>query len=242
MINIAVCGSNGRMGKLLTAHIYKNTNYNLSGEIIRDSSQQEIINIAKNSDIIIDFSNPNALASLLIAASQTLTPLVICTTGISKELQQKISEASQVIPIILASNTSIGANILKKLAQNLATTLTDYDIEIVETHHKHKKDSPSGTALMLADAIAEAKNIDPQQAITVGRHGIGERQESEIGISSIRCGNVFGEHQIMFANENEIITISHSALTRDIFAIGALKAATWLIKQKAGLYKIEDSF
>lgn len=189
-------------------------------------------------DIIIDFSSPDATMNLLCSAVKLSVPIVIATTGFSAEQEKKILEAANVIPIFKSSNMESNITLLKNTVQMLAPHLTDCDIEILETHHNRKKDAPSGTALLLANAIKEAL-AGSEKKIVYGRTG--QREQNEIGISSIRGGNIVGEHTIFFYGKHETLELKHTAYSREGFAEGALNAARFLLEQTTpGLYTMDD--
>ena len=192
-------------------------------------------------DAIIDFSHPNSLNGLLAYAKTHKTPLVIATTGYSKEQIDQIHEAAKEIPLFFTFNMSLGVNLLADLARRATAVLGDqFDIEIIEKHHNRKVDAPSGTALMLADAINET--LGNKDVYVYDRHSVRKkRNENEIGISSVRGGTIVGEHEILFAGRDEVITLTHTAMSREIFAVGALNAAVYLSsKTEAGLYDMSD--
>lgn len=181
-----------------------------------------------DADAVIDFSHPSALDGLLAYGRQRNVPLVLATTGYSPEQLEQISEAARVIPIFRSANMSLGINVLLDLVKKAAAVLgTDYDVEIVERHHHRKVDAPSGTALMLADAAAAALPYEPEY--TYDRHAVRKARDGhEIGISSVRGGTIVGDHTVIFAGRDEVIEISHHAASREVFAVGAVKAAKFL--------------
>ncbi|HZK21279.1 MAG TPA: 4-hydroxy-tetrahydrodipicolinate reductase [Oscillospiraceae bacterium] len=191
-------------------------------------------------DLIIDFSNPASLSSVLEYAISEKTPVVIATTGFDKSQIKEIKIASAKVPIFNSANMSLGISLLVELAKISTRALGEgFDIEIVESHHNQKLDAPSGTAFLIADAI---KNIsDDEKHYEYNRHIKREkRNPQEIGIHSVRAGTIVGEHQVIFGGHDEVITLSHSALSKDIFAQGAINAGLFLLKQKNGLYSMED--
>ena len=194
-------------------------------------------NFTGEADAVIDFSSPAALDGLLAFALERKVPLVLATTGYSDEQLAQIDEASKRIPIFRSANMSLGINVLLELVKKAAAVLGDsYDIEIVEKHHNRKVDAPSGTALMIADAAASALNFKPEYVYE--RHSVRQsRDKKEIGISAVRGGTIVGIHEIMFAGRDEIIEIKHTAMSREIFANGAVKAAKFLAgMSKPGMY------
>ncbi len=190
-------------------------------------------------DVIIDFSNPAVLDSMLEYALKNNTPLVICTTGYNDEQVKKIHNASKSIPVFYSRNMSLGINLIIELAKKATSVLGgDFDIEIIEQHHNQKLDAPSGTALMIADAISSVKN---DSEYIYDRHAYRKkRDKKEIGIHSIRGGNIVGEHEVIFAGTDELVTISHSARSKTVFAVGSLNAAVFLKDKKPGMYDMSD--
>ena len=194
------------------------------------------------SQVAIDVSSPEGtLAALALCVKQRI-PLLIATTGLSAELLQRINNASMVIPVLVSANLSIGVNLLARLVQIAAQTLGEsFDIEIVEAHHRKKKDAPSGTALLLGNAAARGRQQSLAEVVTHGRSGmVGERSASEIGIHAVRGGTVVGDHQVLFLGEGERISLGHMAESRAVFAHGALRAASWLVGKPAGRYTMGD--
>lgn len=188
-------------------------------------------------DCIIDFSNHTATASLLDYAKKTNTPVVLATTGHTKDELTMISEAAKSVPVFHSANMSLGVAVLCSLAKSAAAAFPDADIEIVEKHHNRKLDVPSGTALMLADSI---KEVRPEAQYVIGRHEYGKRTKEEIGIHSLRLGNVVGEHEVIISTDTQILTLKHEAQSRNLFADGAITAAKFLVGKPAGLYQMRD--
>ena len=191
-------------------------------------------------DAVIDFSNPGALAAELDYVTAHNLPLVLCTTGLSADQLAAVNAAAQQVPIFFSSNMSLGVAVLSALTKKAAAVLGDtFDIEIVEMHHNQKLDAPSGTALMLADAAKAGLNYEPEY--TYDRHTRRQkRDKKEIGIASLRGGTVVGEHSVYFAGEQEVITLSHSAGSRSVFASGAVTAAAFIVGKEPKLYSMED--
>ncbi len=248
MIKIVVCGAAGNMGKMVISRILADKELVLSGAVEwreHQSIGQQIdrINITDNfseamesSDIAIDFTNMEATLYHLSIAKKYRKALIIGTTGITDEGIGKITAASKEIPVLLAANMSVGVNLIFKLVEEIASALPDYDVEIIEAHHNRKKDSPSGTALKLAEIISGKLNLEH----VFGRHGnIGPRKK-EIGIHAVRAGDIVGDHTIIFAGHGERIELIHRAHTRDTFAAGAVRAAKWIYGKKPGLYSMRD--
>lgn len=191
-------------------------------------------------DAVIDFSNPAALEAELAYVTAHKLPLVLCTTGLSDQQMAAVKQAAQVVPVFFSSNMSLGVAVLSALTKKAAAVLGDtFDIEIVEMHHNQKVDAPSGTALMLADAAKAGLSYEPEY--TYDRHTRRQKRgKQEIGIASLRGGTVVGEHSVYFAGEQEVITLSHSAGSRSVFASGALTAAAFIVGKPAGLYSMEN--
>ena len=200
---------------------------------------EKISDFPGKADVIVDFSHHSALPSLIEYAKATKTPIVLATTGHTDEELALIDESVNEIAIFRSGNFSLGINLLITLAKQAAKTLgADFDVEIIEKHHNKKLDAPSGTALMIADAIASERK---ESEYVFDRHSERKARESkEIGLHSVRGGTIVGEHEAIFAGENEIVTISHSAASREIFATGALRAAVYLAKKEKGLYNMTD--
>ena len=252
MINIGIHGSTGRVGELLvknlrddkeakagTLHAIEEFKYQVNEDVLITNDTKTLL---ENSDVIIDFTLPDGTESLLnMVIGGTPKPLVIGTTGLSKHQLNLLEEASKYTPILYATNMSLGVAILNKLAYMASGALADFDAEIVEQHHRYKKDAPSGTALTLAEHVAEARGLDLDNVRVSGRDGnIGERTKDEIAVLALRGGDIIGRHTVGFYNDGEFIEINHTATSRDTFAKGAIKAAKWLANQKNGLYKITD--
>lgn len=243
MTKILLNGCFGRMGKAITEIVNKNENCSICAGVDSFGSgiadfpvYKKIDDVKEAADVIIDFSNPAALDSLLGFAKKYKLPLVIATTGYTKEQIDKIEEASKAIPIFFTFNMSLGINVLTSLAQRASQILgSDFDIEIIEKHHNQKLDAPSGTAIMLANAINNVNNDKMQYEYD--RHSRRmTRPNNEIGIHSIRGGTIVGEHEVIFAGNNEILSLTHTAYSRDIFAVGAVKAAVYISDKSAGIY------
>ena len=197
--------------------------------------------ITVDADVIIDFSHPSVLNSLLDYAKKCGLPLVLSTTGYTPEQTEQIKRAAKDIPIFFSFNMSLGINLLIELAKKAACILSDnFDIEIIEAHHNQKIDAPSGTAVMISEAIKDSLS-DAEYYDVYDRHSVREkRNNKEIGVHSIRGGTIVGEHTVMFAGNDEIVSISHSARSKGIFASGAVKAATFMVGKPAGIYSMKD--
>lgn len=220
------------------------------GKIIRDVGDDKIvafvdnieeIDINEKIDVVIDFSHFSKLNDLLDRCAERNYPLVIATTGYSGETLEKIVETSKKIPILLSSNTSLGINAINSILEKLVPRLEEnFDIEIIEKHHNKKIDSPSGTAITLLETIQNS--LHEKYDVVYGREGMSKREKKEIGVHAVRGGTIVGEHTIIFAGEDEIIEISHKALSKKIFAVGALKCADFIIGKQPRLYTMKDIF
>lgn len=233
MTSIGIIGSQGRMGIALAAAIAD------AGQApIGIDQGGDIAKLAQDADILVDFSSPAALEATLDACIAAKTPIVIGTTGLEERHHYLIDDAAQDIAVLQTGNTSLGVTLLAHLVKEAAARLDpDWDIEIVEMHHRAKVDAPSGTALLLGQAAADGRGIDLGPSSERGRDGLtGARGPGKIGFASLRGGTVAGDHDVIFAGNEEMITLSHRAESRMIFARGAVKAALWLIHQKAGRY------
>lgn len=243
MTQIGVIGAQGRMGQAIIAAIAEAGSAKAGLEFAGGADQgDDVAALAAKADIIIDFSAPAALESNLDACIASDTPIVIGTTGLEERHHYLIDSASQSIAVLQTGNTSLGVTLLAALVKQAAAALgDDWDIEIVETHHRHKVDAPSGTALLLGEAAAEGRGVNLQTVSARGRDGMtGARKSGDIGFASLRGGSVAGDHSILLATEHEQITLSHRAENRALFARGALKAATWLKDHEAGRYGMAD--
>jgi 4-hydroxy-tetrahydrodipicolinate reductase len=192
-------------------------------------------------DVVIDFSAPIATQELCEEALKNPTALVIATTGFTQHQQNLLTEASKEMPVLYASNMSAGIALLKQLVEQVAATLVDFDIEIVEQHHRHKVDAPSGTALTLGEFAAKGRGLDLDAVRVSGRDGqIGARSKDEIAVMALRGGDIVGRHTVGFYNDGEFLELNHTATSRETFSKGAIRAATWIVNQKSGLYSIND--
>lgn len=241
MINVLVNGCNGNMGKVLKKYIEKTPDIFVKYEVDKNTPISfDSLNLQLDKpDVIIDFSTPEASFLALDYAVCHLVPIVIATTGFDDKENEKILEYSQAIPIFKASNMSYIIHLLGKILKSISPFLSHMDIEIIEKHHNKKKDSPSGTALFLADAINSVN--ENKYDYIYDRHSLKKsRDKNEIGFSSIRGGNLVGEHSILFFGEDESIELTHTSYCRDVYAEGAIRAARFIIHQKNGLYGMED--
>ena len=248
MVSILLSGANGHMGRTVAAIVANTADMTIVAGIDLYAQQTSAFPVyttaaefSDKADVIVDFSSPEALESLLAYAKASKTPLVLCTTGYSPEQIAAINEASAFVPIFRSANMSLGINLLIDLVKRACALLgSDYDVEIVERHHRRKVDAPSGTAIMLADAAAAALPYTPVNVYE--RHSVRQpRQAAEIGISAVRGGTIVGEHEVIFAGRDEVIELKHSAASRDVFAVGAVKAARYIAGiDKPGLYDMSD--
>jgi 4-hydroxy-tetrahydrodipicolinate reductase len=239
-------GCNGRMGQVISTLVANDSNSEMIAGIDPFNGVNNSYPVFSSfdtcdvdADVIIDFSTAHAIKPLLEYATQKKVPLVLCTTGIGEDIITAINEASSKIPILFSANMSLGVNLLINLAQKATSILTNanFDIEIIEKHHNQKIDAPSGTALAIADAINETLNNEYtyQYDRSVERK---KRDKKEIGMHAIRGGTIVGEHSIIYAGQDEIIELKHSALSKEIFAVGAVNAAKFLAGKPAGLYNM----
>jgi len=238
MAQIGIIGSKGRMGLAIAEVIAASTAHSSAGV----DAGEDAANLADSSDALVDFSNPQALDIILHAAIGAGVPLVIGTTGLEATHHQAIDNAARVVPILQTGNTSLGVTLLAHLVNEAAARLgPEWDIEVLEMHHRGKVDAPSGTAKLLGEAAAKARQIDLATQTESGRDGItGARGTGTIGFAALRGGTVAGEHSVIFAGAEERITLAHSAENRMIFARGAVKAAEWLIGKPPGRYTMND--
>ena len=247
MTKIAICGACGKMGRFIYDVISERDDCTVSagidkfGEAYADFPVvKEPADLPEKPDVIIDFSHPSALDGLLSYCLSNGTALVIATTGYTEEDTAKIHKASEQIPVFYTFNMTLGINLLANLAKTAAKVLGgQYDIEIIEKHHNQKIDAPSGTAIMLADAINE--ELDNKYHYVYDRHSVrAKREKTEIGMHSVRGGTIVGEHEIIFAGRDEVISLKHEAHSKQVFAVGAVNAGVFLCGKPAGLYAMSD--
>lgn len=245
-MRIIIGGALGRMGREL-AQAAENASVRVAcGVDVAYAGQPAAFPMAADfaradgpADVLIDFSRPDALPELLQLALARRMPVVLCATGYTEVELQSVREAAQTIPVLRSANMSLGVNVLTELVSMAARTLEGFDVEIVEKHHRMKADSPSGTALMLYDAVQQQKG--PETEPVYGRYGRTEKRTAgEVGIHAVRGGTVTGEHEIGFYGNGEQIILTHRAESRALFAQGALKAAAYLLDKPAGLYSMRD--
>ena len=252
MLKILMSGCCGRMGRAINKMVSEIDDATIvAGVDVSDNKEGLDFPVFKNIydfdgdfDCIIDFSNVSVVCDVLNYAVAKKKPAVICTTGLGDKELSALNEASKVVPVFKSANMSLGMNVLIAVCKKVSDLLyPGYDIEIVEAHHNKKLDAPSGTAMMIADAIKDEikKNTDTDMNYVYERQSVRQkRDECEIGISSIRGGNIVGEHDVMFIGDEEILTISHSAQTREVFAKGAVVAARFVADKPCGLYSMSD--
>ena len=247
MTDVLLIGCNGKMGGVITDIVSKRDDCKIVAGVDYYDAQNKPYPVYKNleickekPDVIIDFSGTQELEKRLDYAIENNVPVIIGTTGFSQESKLKIEEASKKVGVFFTYNMSLGVNLLAELAKKAVNVLgSDFDIEIIEKHHNQKIDAPSGTALMLADAICE--ECDSPVKYEYDRHSKREkRTKNEIGIHAVRGGTIVGEHEIIFAGRDEIITLSHSARSKEIFAVGAVNAAVYMCGKSAGMYDMKQ--
>lgn len=262
MLKIAVFGANGRMGRAVTRVVSASADAEIVGACTEPGHEtvgQDVGELAgmgslgvvvtadpaealANADVAIDFTLPAAVPGNLAACRESGCALVMGTTGLAAEHVAMISESSEEISILYGRNLSIGVNVFTELARQAARYLGDeWDVEITEAHHRYKLDAPSGTALQLGEAVADERGTNLDDVAVIGRNGhTGERPRGAIGISSIRAGNIVGDHTVAFVSDTETVELTHHAVDRELFASGALHAAQWLNGRRAGLYSMRD--
>ena len=261
-INIGVIGAGGRMGRMLIEAVQDNSQTTLSAAIERQGSSlvgadagevaaierlnvkivDDLVAVINDIDVLIDFSLPDATEQNMQTCAEYKVAMVIGTTGFSEQQEQVLFEASKHIAIVYAGNYSTGVNLSLKLLGMAAKAFgNSADVEIIEAHHKHKIDAPSGTAYMMAEAVAEARGQNLKDVAIYGREGqTGAREAGTIGIHAVRGGEIIGDHTVMFIADGEVVEITHRARARMTFAAGAVRAATWVIEQKTGQYNMQD--
>ena len=251
MIHVGIHGSTGRVGRLLIDNLTKDKeakayalhsieefSFTLPKDVV---VTDDVLTLLQKSDVVIDFTIAMGTEALLENALKHPTPLVIGTTGLNEHQQNLLKEAANNMPILYSTNMSLGVAVLNRLVELASKSLSDFDIEIVEQHHRFKKDAPSGTALTLGEHAARGRGLNLDDVRVSGRNGlIGERTKDEIAIMALRGGDIVGRHTVGFYNDGEFIEMNHTATSRDTFAKGAIKAAKWIINQPNGLYTISD--
>lgn len=247
MINIMLSGANGKMGHVISRIVAESSDSQILFGVDINTEQHFGYSVYDNPelstetpDVIIDFSHPSAFETVTSYAKKHNIPIVVATTGLSKEQVQSLNELSNHIPVFFSANMSLGVNLIIELAKAAVKTLEgNFDIEIIEKHHNKKIDAPSGTALAIADSIADT--LTEKTNYVYDRHSARKkRAANEIGLHSVRGGTIVGEHEIIFAGNDEIIEIKHTAMSKEIFAVGSYKAAKFLLNKKPGMYKMAD--
>ncbi len=245
MTKILLCGANGRMGKAITRLVGERSNAQIICGVDLNTEESggfpvypDFASVKETPDVIIDFSNPANFDNLMDYAETKGIPVVVATTGLVAEQKQRLTDASKKIPVFFSANMSLGVNLLIELSRKATAFLGDsFDIEIVEKHHNQKLDAPSGTALAVADAINE--ELSGAGHYVYDRHSVRKkRDKNEIGIHAVRGGTIVGEHTVIFAGENEVIELSHSATSREVFASGAVRAGIFMKDKPAGFYNM----
>ncbi len=243
MTKIIMNGCNGKMGQVISRLVEEDDDAEIICGVDLNTEQKNsypvvgsIAEFTGKADVVIDFSHPSCLTSILDYCIRTKTPVVLATTGYSAEQKAEFQEASKEIPVFFSANMSLGINLLISLAKQAAKLLEgSFDIEIVERHHNQKIDAPSGTALAIADAIDETLSYPAEYVFD--RHSVRrKRKKTEIGISAVRGGTIVGDHEIIFAGNDEVIELSHHAASKEVFAVGAIKAGKFIAGKDAGMY------
>ena len=246
-VKIILTGAAGRMGRAVSALAEQDSRATVVAAVDVCPFQSSVpvyhgigeVSPSLGADVIVDFSHHTAIEGILSYAREASCAVVICTTGHTEEELALIDAASREIPIFRSGNMSLGINLLMSLVKKAAATLEGFDIEIIEKHHNQKLDAPSGTAIMLADAARSG--VEYEAELVYDRHSVrAKREKTEIGMHSVRGGSIVGEHEVIFAGHDEIITLSHSARSREVFARGALSAAIFMKGKGAGLYSMKD--
>ncbi|NLJ94286.1 MAG: 4-hydroxy-tetrahydrodipicolinate reductase [Clostridiaceae bacterium] len=247
-MKILMSGATGKMGRMIFQMLEQSKQHQIIAGFAVELDEKLPFPIYLNLEecqetdeieMIIDFSSPNSLADLLNFALANKKPIILASTGYSAEQEEQIKKASKSIPILHSKNMSLGINVMQMLVERMAAALSDFDIEIIEKHHRYKKDSPSGTAKMLFESVNKGR--DNKLTELDGRAGMYDSREiNEVGVSALRGGTIVGEHSVIFAGEDEILEIKHTANSRAIFANGAIKAAEFLLDQKPGFYTMND--
>lgn len=262
VINVGVIGAGGRMGRMLIEAVNDNPKTTLKAAIERQGSSlvgadagevaaighlnvqivDDLKAVVNDIDVLIDFSLPDATEQNLKICAEHNVAMVIGTTGFNEQQEQVLAKASERIAIVYAGNYSTGVNLSLKLLEMAAKAFgNDADVEVIEAHHKHKIDAPSGTAYMMAEAVADARGQNLKDVAVYGREGqTGEREAGTIGIHAIRGGEIIGDHTVMFIADGEVVEITHRARARMTFAAGAVRAASWIIQQEVGQYNMQD--
>lgn len=249
MIKAILSGCNGKMGKVISEEIAKVKDIKIVAGVDKNIEINpfgypvftDVNDFSDGADVIIDFSRPESVISLVPYSINTKTPLIVATTGLEKEHRDLLDQAAETVPVFHTANMSLGVNLVKNVCHRIASVLSgDFDIEITEFHHNEKTDAPSGTAFMLAEAVRDAR--DGNSEFIYGRTPqSNKRAAKEIGIHALRGGTMPGEHSVIFAGPDEIIEVKHLALSRRIFALGALRAARFIANKEPGLYNMDST-
>ncbi len=247
MVKVILSGCNGHMGRYVTEGIANRDNIEIAAGVDLNDSvpntypvYKSFADVTEKADVVIDFSHPSALAGVLGYCLSNNVALIECSTGLSEEQINTLEAASSSIPVFRSGNMSLGVNLIIELCKTAAKVLGEsFDIEIIEAHHNQKLDSPSGTAYMIADAIKEELDSDTEYVYDRHSRSI-KRPHNEIGIHSVRGGTIVGEHSVVFAGNDEIVTISHSARSKALFSSGAIDAALFIAGKAPGLYSMKD--
>lgn len=244
MIKVLLNGASGKMGGVVTSLAESKSVEIVAGVDSKASSKlypvyPSLDDVKEDFDVLIDFSRADSLSSILEFITKKQKPAVLCTTGYTVEQIQSIRDTSGQVPIFRSANMSLGVNILSRILKDYSKVLyKNYDIEIIEKHHNEKLDSPSGTAILLADVIRGA--IEADTHVVYGREGMRKREKSEIGVHAVRGGSIVGDHEVIFAGTGEVIEITHKAISKDVFAVGALEASKFMIGKAPGYYDMDD--
>lgn len=245
-MRVVIVGAAGRMGCAIREELRCSREMSLVGAIDRDADPacgitSDLDAVLRNADVMIDFSSPASTAANVAACARHGVAALVGTTGLGEDAERAASAAAERVPVLIAANTSLGVTLLTELVRAAARALpADFDIEITDGHHRHKKDAPSGTALALGRAAAEGRGKDFESVRAQPREGEAPRRAGEIGFSVIRAGDLVGEHTVLFVGAGERVTLGHQATDRTLFARGALKAASWLVGRAPGRYRMVD--
>ncbi|MBU1262503.1 4-hydroxy-tetrahydrodipicolinate reductase [bacterium] len=256
MITVIITGATGKMGLALSGRVQEDKSIQIGGAVERKGHPSvgstffhgikivdDLSLVLNKGDVVIDFTTPEATMEYIDICQKAKKPMVIGTTGLSSDQMAHLKQCAKFIPILYSANMSFGMNLLFKMIGEITKDLSGYDVEIIEAHHSHKVDAPSGTAKKLAEIIAEARALELEDVAVHGRKGkTGARRKEEIGIMSVRAGDIVGDHTIIFAQNSERIEIIHRVHRREAFAAGALKAAKFLVGKDPGLYSMMDIF
>lgn len=247
MTNIILSGCNGKMGQVISRLASERDDVSIAfGFDINTESKfgypvyNSFENVAEKGDVVIDFSHPACFDAVTAFCKNTNTPLVMATTGLSEEQNKALDDLSKVVPVFKTANMSLGVNLIVNLVKKAAQILEDnFDIEIVEKHHNQKIDAPSGTALMIADEISSVLSETPEYVYD--RHSVRKKRgKKEIGLHAVRGGTIVGEHEVIFAGNDEIIEIKHTAMSKEVFAVGSIKAAIYIKDMFPGMYSMKN--